>query len=103
MNKNDLLIDMAKTGNTEAVKYALDHGADVHAYDNYALRYASSYGHTETVKLLLNHGANVNAYDNCALKWASQNDQTETVKLLLDHGADAEVLKSYNEWTKRYK
>ena len=57
MNPDKFLLDMTKIGDTEAVRYALDQGANVHA-DDKALRWASEYGHTETVKLLLDHGAN---------------------------------------------
>jgi ankyrin repeat protein len=69
MNPDKFLIDMAEIGDTEAVRYALDHGANVN--DNYALQCASNNDHTETVKVLLDYGADVHAYDNYALKKAS--------------------------------
>jgi ankyrin repeat protein len=54
MNPDKFLIDMAEIGDTEAVRYALDHGANVN--DNYALQCASNNDHTETVKVLLKKG-----------------------------------------------
>jgi ankyrin repeat protein len=64
MNLDEFLCDMARIGDTEAVKYALDQGSDVHADYDYALRWASKYGYTETVKLLVDNGADVHADDN---------------------------------------
>ena len=43
---------------------------------------ASYDGKTETVKLLLLEGANVHANNDQALKWASYYGHTEIVKLL---------------------
>ena len=37
-----------------------------------ALRWASRYGHAEIVRVLLEHGANVHADDDYALRWASR-------------------------------
>jgi ankyrin repeat protein len=93
MNLDDFLCDMAEIGDTEAVRYALDHGADVHVNDDWALGGASYNGYTETIKLLLDHGADVHAGYDFALRWASGNGHAETVKVLLDHGANQEVLK----------
>ena len=40
----------------------------------------------------LDAGANVHAKNDEALKWASENGHTETVKILLEAGADPKVL-----------
>jgi ankyrin repeat protein len=42
-------------GHLDVVNVLIDHGADVHASDDYALHWASRYGHTDVVKLLLEH------------------------------------------------
>jgi hypothetical protein len=42
-------------GHTQTVKVLLAAGADVHAEDDLALRYAAAYGHTETVRILVRH------------------------------------------------
>ena len=47
------------SNNTEVVKLLLDNGADIHALNDFPLRWASRYGRTDTVKLLLDHGANI--------------------------------------------
>jgi len=88
MDIDNKLIEAACNGNIEEVKKYLDKGANIHAGNDLALRWASSNGHTETVKLLLDRGANIRACNDYALRYASRNGHTETVKLLLDRGAD---------------
>jgi hypothetical protein len=95
MNPDKFLIDMTKIGDTEAVRYALDHGVDVHANHDLAIICASGNGHNETVKLLLDHGADVHARNDYALRYASYDGYTETVKLLLDNGADVHAAHDY--------
>ena len=56
MNLNEQFILAAQAGETEKVEeLLLEHGADIHADDNYALRWAAHYGHTKVVKLLISH------------------------------------------------
>ena len=74
-------------GRTEIVKLLLDHGADLHAWYDFALRYAADDGHTDTVKLLLDRGAKIHADNDQALYLAAEYGNTETVKLLLNRGA----------------
>src|SRR5665647_2358723 len=55
-NSNDknkvqkLLFEAANVGELELVKEAVKKGADIHANNEFALRYASEYGHLEIVK-----------------------------------------------------
>ena len=79
---NDALINASENGHTETVKVFLEAGANVHALDDWALRWTSYNGHTETVKVLLEAGADVHALDDWALYYASENGHTETVKVL---------------------
>ena len=67
---------------SEIVKLLLEHGANVHTLDYWALRIAAYNGHTEIVKLLLEHGADIHARDDLALRWAARNGHTDTVELL---------------------
>ena len=57
------------------MKLLLEKGANVHADDDLALRWASEFGHHAVVKLLLEKGANVH----------------KAVKLLLENGADVPI------------
>jgi hypothetical protein len=91
---DDVLVRESTSGHTEAVKALLEAGADVHAWNDQALRYASLGGHTETVKALLEAGANAHADNDLALFGASRNGHTEVVKLLLVAGADVHAMDS---------
>jgi hypothetical protein len=75
----------------KVIKQLIEEGADVHAGEDGALRWASTNGHTDVVKLLLEHGADVHAQNDAALRWASTNGHTDLVKILLEHGADVHV------------
>ena len=48
------------------IKWCLKNGADVHEYDDFALRIASKNGHLEIVKLVLEKSANIysDGYDS---------------------------------------
>ena len=74
--------EVCKKGYYHLAKWMIDHGANIHAGNDYALRWASDNGHPETVKLLLEAGADVHADNDCALRWASEEGHTEIVKLL---------------------
>ena len=54
---------------------------------NKALNWASAKGHLDVVRLLLEHGADVHARDNYALRWASDNGHLNVVSLLKQYGA----------------
>jgi ankyrin repeat protein len=41
-------------GHLEVVKYLVEQGADIHAFDDYALRFANSNKHREVVNYLNN-------------------------------------------------
>ena len=80
-------------GHFEVIKLLLRHGVDVHAQKDVALRWASNNGHLEVVKLLFEHGADVHASKDEAFRWASRNGHLEVVKLLLEHGANVHAQK----------
>jgi len=70
----------------------LEQGADLHVYNDLALRWAAENGHLEIVKYLLEQGANLHAADNGALRWTARNGHLEVVKHLLEQGADFDIL-----------
>ena len=84
----DELIDSIAIGHLENVKFLLKNGANIHAYSDYALRFASECGHIEVMKLLIEAGADIHACSDDALRLASRHGHIEIVKLLIDHGAD---------------
>ena len=85
INKNTAdkyLIETSQKGRLDQVMISLEKGADVHADDDEALRWASGNGHLEVVRLLLEKGADVHAR---ALQWASQRGHLEVVRLLKEY------------------
>jgi ankyrin repeat protein len=88
-NKLDLqLINAAKLGYFDIVKYLVDKGANIHAYDENSLILASDGGHLDVVKYLVDNGADVNAGYGDALIYASRNGHLDVVKYLAEMGAD---------------
>ena len=52
---------------------------------NITLIQAASMGHIMTVRLMLKAGADVHAYNDWALQWATKNRHTDVVQLLQQH------------------
>ena len=67
------------------IQKLIDEGADVHAFNDYALRFAAYYGHLEIVKILLENGADVHAENDYALRFAANYGHLEIVKILLEN------------------
>ena len=72
----------------DAIRLALEAGANVHSSNDKALRSASEYGHIECVRLLLAGGADVDARSGDALFWSSYNGDAELSRILLAAGAN---------------
>jgi ankyrin repeat protein len=82
------LIMACKTGNLGKVKKLIGAGANIHAYNDAALRGAVENGHLEVVKYLVKHGANIHAVGSHSLGWAVSDGHLEVVKYLAEHGAN---------------
>ncbi len=93
-NLQEQLIDAVDVGNLETVKRLVDRGADIHAGDNSALRWAAGQGHLDIVEFLVGKGANIPAQDEHALRWAANNGHLEVVKYLVEQGADIHALEN---------
>ena len=74
--------------NLPLIKALLANGADVHANNDWALRYAALYGYLDVVKFLVANGADVHAYDDWALRNAACYGCLAIVKFLVANGAD---------------
>ena len=72
-----LLLNSSTAGEINLVKEAIKRGADIHSYDDQALRNASYYGHLEIVKYLVSLGANIHTYNDEALRLATANGHLE--------------------------
>src|SRR5581483_8827976 len=97
-----------ENGYLSIVQYLISLGADIHAYDNYAVRRASENGHLSVVQYLVelgnSHrlspnstcryadkvsvGADIQACDNYAVKRASEYGHLSVVQYLVSVGAD---------------
>jgi ankyrin repeat protein len=82
------LITASRVGDTKTAKLLIKAGANIHSWEDCAVRWASKNGHTEIVKLLIEADANIHAENDCAVREASRNCHTNTVKLLIDAGAN---------------
>lgn len=83
----------AEAGHLEAVKFLLEHDADIEAVNGHrqtALAEAAENGHQETVIYLIDQGANPQP----GLWWAVREGHLEIVRLLIDNGADPLALES---------
>ncbi len=96
---NRMIIEMAKEGSVKGVSMMLSEGADIHADNDFALRWASEKGHLEVVKYLTERGANVHAQNDAALLWASRYGHLELVKYLMEHGANVHA---FDDWALRW-
>ncbi len=88
---NNYLIKAADGGLLKTTEALLKLGANIHAYNDHALRWAARNGHSDVVKLLLDRGADVHAYNDEALRSAADKGHADVVKLLLEHGADVHI------------
>ena len=84
-DKNKALLFACENGQLNAVKYLVEHGADVNAKDNLGrapLSFAAERGNLELVKYLVDHGADVNAvyFGGTPLRNAAGNGSLELVK-----------------------
>jgi hypothetical protein len=86
------MMDAARQGRDAEVARLLAAGANVHAGNDYALRYASENGHAAVVARLLAAGADVHANNDLALRWASENGHDVVVARLLAAGANVHAL-----------
>ena len=82
-----MLFTACELRHLDVVKYLVEKGADIHAANDYALRYASFNGHLDVVKYLVEKGANIHAVDDYALRYAADNGRLDVVKYLVEKGA----------------
>jgi hypothetical protein len=68
--------------NVKVLKELIDNGANIHSYQDYAIRWASLNEQLEIVQFLANNGANIHSYQDYAIRWASINGRLEVVEFL---------------------
>jgi ankyrin repeat protein len=86
----------AENGRLDTVKYLSSIGADVHADDDYAIRWAVGNGYLDTVKYLVSIGADAKACRrHCAIKWATEYRHFNTLDYLVSIGATTNLSKCF--------
>ena len=83
----EVLLVACGCGRLSVVQVLLEHGVDLRAAHDAALREACACGHADIAQFLIDHGANVHAHDDEAIQEASANGHAHIVQLLLQHGA----------------
>ena len=72
-----------QNGYYEIAKMLIEYGADIHVNKDIAFIKSAFYGHYNIVKLLLGTGIDTSAFD-LALFWASDNNYYDIVKLIIE-------------------
>ncbi len=88
MNLIRQLFQASRKDDLSQIKILIRKGADVHADNDFLLRWAAGNGHLEIVKYLVKHGADIHAVDDFALRMAAVGGYLEVVKYLVEHGTD---------------
>jgi ankyrin repeat protein len=70
------------------VEFLFANGADIHAYGDGAVEWASECGHLHVVEFLVANGADVRSNNINALTLASRNGHLHVVEFLVSVGAD---------------
>lgn len=92
----NFFLSAARTGNIFRLKFSLDSGIDIHYDNDLALRYAKECGQTEAVIFLLENGANIYALDDdAALRYSSMCGDIQTVNHLREKGTCSQEAKLY--------
>ena len=78
----------AINGHLDVVKYLVELGADIHADNEYALRKSAKNGQLEVFKYLTEQGADIHADDEYALRKSAENGHLKVAEYLKGEGAD---------------
>jgi len=96
------LMDYSREGNLRKIQYMVKQGADIHASNDFLLRWAAKNGYLKIVKYIVKYsvvqGDDINVLDE-ALHWAAENGQLEIVKYLVEQDAD---IHSWNDYALRW-
>ena len=66
----------------EVIKELVEEGANIHADNDFVLRWVAKKGHLDIVKYLVENGADIHVKNNYALRWAIENGHIDVVKYL---------------------
>ena len=106
------LVEACYTGNIEKIKCLVEQDFNnVHAWNNYALRWSAYHGHLEIVKYLIEKGVDIHADNNETLRLSVLHGQLEIVNYLREVAGDkwkcfncivrTTCLKLCDDWNKK--
>ena len=78
------------------VKYLIEAGANIHIGNDNILTICVRMGNIDMVKYLIEHGANVHAMNDYALYIAAKQGHLKIIKYLVENGANLNVIESIN-------
>ena len=84
---NEQLIKATENSDLPLITFLISKGADIHAKNDYVLRYAASNGYLEIIKYLGEQGADIHT-NNDPLYCAAQRGYLKVVKYLVEQDAD---------------
>lgn len=90
-NIDKKLLDAAKNGYFQIVKYLISNGANINAVNmlgQYVLSIAVIKGYLPIVKYIILKGANIHRNNNELLQYAVQKGHLNIIKYLVEHGAN---------------
>ena len=86
---------IGKINDVNTIKYLVENGANIHACNDYILRWFADKGDLEVVKYLVEQGANIHVNNDEVLCISAEHENVETVKYLIENGADILELIKY--------
>jgi ankyrin repeat protein len=84
---NEILESMIDIKNFQGIELILEKGAD----PSFGLETASCYGYLDIVEYLMEKGADVHAYNDAALRYSAVNGHLDVVKYLVKNGANINI------------
>jgi len=91
-NLHFAMVIAVQNNRLNVLKYLESIGADIHARDDIALRWAAKHGALNSVRYLIERQANVHANNDQALQWAVKGNRQDVVRYLISNGANPNVL-----------
>jgi ankyrin repeat protein len=95
INIDEAFCVASQFGFFDIVKYLVEHGANIHIRDDYALSRTSEKGYTDIVEYLIDNGANIHAGNDKPIRWASEKGHLAVVECLILHGANIHAENNY--------
>ena len=81
-------VEACENGDLSVAKKCVEQGADIHAWDDWALRWVARGGRLDVVKYLIEQGADIHAWDDAALRWSAYEGHLQVANVLRKAAGD---------------